>query len=229
MFPPQIHAQEIKTCRSIVVQPGGDWAPQRRDKIRRTMPYPSAQHAIKDAATDGKTSTYHTKADIRSGSTIYLRAGNHDIEEMLIIRRGVTIAAEDGVEADSCLMMIEEHCLVQVRAPSVRLENITMRQVLGDGDEDYWSGGLFVIKAVTGSVEINGCVITSDRGSGLVVTGSGTAVMTKCQVLDCGHYGVAADGKDALIDMRDCQVDGSKFEDFDERNGARIVGIPGRE
>ncbi len=80
------------------------------------------------------------------------------------------------------------------------------------------------MKAVSGMLDISDCVLSSERGTGVVVTGSGKAVLTRCSVLDCGHYGIGADGRDALVDLRDCVVEGSKYEEFDEKNGARIVG-----
>jgi hypothetical protein len=62
------------------------------------------------------------------------------------------------------------------------------------------------------------------RGCGVVVRHSGKAMLQSTIVDCCGQYGVAADGVDALIDLRDCSVQASKFENTDERNGARVVG-----
>jgi hypothetical protein len=116
------------------------------------------------------------------------------------------------------------HTRTQVRGANIKLDRLTLRHLGGEGEEDYWSGGLCALKAVSGMMELTECVVSSERGTGVVVSGSGKAVLTNCSVLDCGHYGVGADGRDALVDLRDCMIDGSKYEEFDERNGARIVG-----
>jgi hypothetical protein len=94
-------------CACIVVQPAGEFAPQRRDKNRRTMPYTSVQQAITDAATEGRTSTYHTKSEIRAGSTVIVRPGQYDITDTIVLRKSVTIAAEDDVTAEDCALLAD--------------------------------------------------------------------------------------------------------------------------
>jgi hypothetical protein len=94
-------------CACIIVQPAGEFAPQRREKNRRTMPYENSQQAIIDAASEGRTSTYHTSSEIRTGSTVILRAGQHDITDTLIMRRAVTIEAEEDVTAEDCILVCD--------------------------------------------------------------------------------------------------------------------------
>ena len=55
------------------------------------MAYATAIHALKDAATDGFTSTYHTRSEILEGSTVYLRKGVHEFEETIKVARNVTV------------------------------------------------------------------------------------------------------------------------------------------
>lgn len=94
-------------CACLIVQPAGELAPQRRDKNRRTMPYTDVQQAIVDAATEGRTSTYHTTSDIRTGSTVILRAGQYAITDTLILRKAVTIAAEEELVAEDCMLLAD--------------------------------------------------------------------------------------------------------------------------
>jgi hypothetical protein len=103
----QIHAEEIRVCSCIIVQPAGEFAPQRREKNRRTMPYEDAQQAIVDAASEGHTSTYHASSEIRVGSTVILRPGQHDITDTLIMRRAVTIEAEEDATAEDCVLVCD--------------------------------------------------------------------------------------------------------------------------
>lgn len=37
--------------------------------------------------------------------------------------------------------------------------------------------------------------------------------------------GIGADGENAFVDVRDCSIEACKFEEFDERNGGRVVGV----
>ncbi|KAJ1493437.1 hypothetical protein T484DRAFT_1768536, partial [Baffinella frigidus] len=107
----------------------------------------------------------------------------------------------------------------------VILDSLTLNQKLGDGLEDYWSGGLFVLKVIKGTCVANDCVFYSQRGSGVVVTRQGNAVLERCTITECGHYGIGADGPSVVVDCRQTSVKDCKFEDCDSRNGARIVGI----
>ena len=207
-----------------MVQPSGDLAPQRRDASRRTMGYASAIHALRDAATDGYTSTYHTKSEILEGSSVFLRKGVHEFDETIQVNRNVTVRAEDGVVADDCSMTIKNVSLLRSQASSVKLLDVTLNQLLGDGSEDYWSGGLFVVMVTAGYLEATNCFVYSQRGCGVVARHSGKATLINSIVDGCGQYGVGADGSDTIIDLRGCTIEASKFEDTDERNGGRVIG-----
>ena len=102
----KIHAEELRDSPVIVVQPSGDFAPQRRDAARRTMGYASAMLAAGDVATRGVTSTYHAVSEILEDSTVYLRKGVHEFTETIDVVRSVRFCAEAGVVADDCVMVI---------------------------------------------------------------------------------------------------------------------------
>ena len=51
--------------------------------------------------------------------------------------------------------------------------DLTLEQLLGDGSEDYWSGGLYVIMVLAGYLEAGTSFIYSQRGSGVVARESG--------------------------------------------------------
>jgi len=120
-FERKTHAQELRDSFVVVVQPTGDFAPQRRDAKRRTMGYATAEHAINDTAASGFSSTYHTRSEILEGSTIYLRKGEHQVSQTLEAKRNVTIRAEDGVVADDCKVVIKETSLLLSHASSVKV------------------------------------------------------------------------------------------------------------
>ena len=202
----------------------GDLAPQRCDPSRRTMAYATAIHALKDAATDGFTSTYHTRSEILEGSTVYLRKGVHEFEETIQVARNVTVRAEDGVVADDCTMTIKNASLLHSQAAAVKLVDLTLNQLLGDGSEDYWSGGLYVVMVTAGYTEASNCFFYSQRGCGVVTRHSGKATLINTIVDGCGQYGVGADGADTIIDLRGCTIEASKFENTDQRNGGRVLG-----
>ena len=224
-FERKTHAEELQASCVIVVQPTGDYAPQRRDPWRRTMGYDTAVQALQDAATDGYTSTYHTRAEILEGSTVYLRKGVHEFVRTIQVNRDVGIRAEDGLVADDCEMLIKIVSLLSSQAANVSLADVTLRQLLGDGAEDYWSGGLYVIMVTQGYLQADSCFVYSQRGCGVVARHSGKVLLTKTIVDGCGQYGVAADGADAIVDLRDCTIDASKFENTDQRNGGRVIGF----
>lgn len=225
----KLHAQELSTARVVVVQPSGEFAPQRTDKFRRTMPYETAAQAISDAGTFGKTSTYHTKSEILEGSTVYLRAGQHELEETLYLHRSVILSAEDDATAEDCSLIIKKRSLMICDAKLCKIFKLNLRQLQGDGAEDYWTGGLFVAKVEDGAMELQDCLIHSQRGTGIVATVNGSVLLKHCNIFDCGHYGIGADGANAFVDVRDCSIEACKFEDFDERNGGKVVGVEGRD
>jgi len=209
----------------VVIQSSGEWAPQRKDKFRRTMPYGTAQQAISDAASLGKTTTYHTESQILEGSVVALKARTHEVEDTLEITRNVVICAETEVTAQNCTLLIQRRSLLISSAKSLKIENVSLVQKLGDGAEDYWSGGLFVVKVEAGQTEVLDCFIQSQRGTGVVADDKGKVMLEHCNIFECGQYGVGADGPEALVDVRDCTIEACKFEAWDERNGARVVGV----
>ena len=72
--------------------------------------------------------------------------------------------------------------LLHSNAPSIRLANVTLKQLLGDGAEDYWSGGLFALMITAGYLEASSCFVYSQRGSGVVARHSGKALLVECIV-----------------------------------------------
>lgn len=225
------HAEELLESIAIIIQPGmggvdgADMAPRRDDKYRRTMGYPEVEQAITDAAVTGRISTYHEKGVVQAGSEVHLKAGHHVMTKTIHITRNVTLSAEDEADNETVSLTLTEDSLMIVDAQEVILDSLTLNQKLGDGLEDYWSGGLFVLKVIKGTCVANDCVFYSQRGSGVVVTRQGNAVLERCTITECGHYGIGADGPSVVVDCRQTSVKDCKFEDCDSRNGARIVGI----
>ena len=75
------------------------------------------------------------------------------------------VRAEDGVVADDCTMTIKNVSLLHSEAAAVKLVDLTLNQLLGDGSEDYWSGGLYVVMVTAGYTEASNCFLYSQRGS----------------------------------------------------------------
>ncbi len=63
------------------------------------------------------------------------------------------------------------------------------------------------------------------RGAG----DAGTVELERCSVLDCGHFGIGAAGPGARVSARECRIIGSKYEVFDQRDGAVVEGVEAEE
>ena len=53
-----------------------------------------------------------------------------------------------------------------------------------------------------GTCTVRDSFVFSEHGSGVVVMRQGAAVLERCRVDHCGHYGIGADGPGVLVDCR---------------------------
>ena len=84
--------------------------------------------------------------------------------------------------------------------------SLSLAGVLGEeGAGVGGKGGIRCVEILRGMADFTNCVMTSELGNGVVARGSGSVVMSRCCVSDCGLHGVSA-LRGALVVSERCRV-----------------------
>lgn len=147
------------------------------------------------------------------GETITIPGGVY--REKLFIERPVTVQAAPG-EAVELVWETEDHyepVISCAGAEGVRLVGLSIRHASPSVANNY------AVFLQGGSVQLEGCTITSSTGTGLAAEG-GSHSLRDCRLLQCERHGMAAfgtiEGGECQVDVFGCSLEGNK------QNGALI-------
>jgi parallel beta-helix repeat protein len=127
-------------------------------------------------------------ADAAPGVTILVRPGVY--HESVLIDKAITLTAGERVADRVTIECAEDGC-VRLAADGATVRNLTVRSQLGLLARWFGSGEPTAIAILSGHALIENCDVSSNRGTGIVVSGSGSEPeIRNVKVHDCWLNGM---------------------------------------